>query len=150
MQKGMKALQKQVKDYEREKLSDQEKKDLEYQEAQERATELAKKLQQMKAREAILLEAGKHSIDPELAIKLASNDIEFDDDGNATNTAEVLKGLAKQHPSLVQKPQASATATNPQKTQNKNNRGLTIDDIHAMSEAEINARWAEVQQVIAG
>lgn len=149
LQKNLKEAQKRVKDFEREKLSEEQRKEQDYQEAQHKLSTLTQQLHNERAKNALIVKAQEMKINPDLAVKLAVNDVTFDDDGTPVNVETILKTYAKQFPAIVEKPAVVVTATNPQKAQNRDNRPLTRDDVMRMSETEINTRWSEVQQVLA-
>lgn len=82
---------------------------------------------------------------PALLHKLIGSDIEFEDDGSPKNVDALVRDFLKANPEFV------STAGRPTGDAGQGARGkstLTRDQIKAMKPEEVNARWAEVQEVL--
>lgn len=92
-------------------------------------------------------------VDPEVAAALIKpDDIERDAAGNPTNLDALLKALAKAKPYLVAQQQQGAVpgAAPMNPATGRGTPALTKADVERMTAAQINARWDEVQKVLAG
>lgn len=100
----------------------------------------------------VMLQAQKLDIvDPDAAFRLLDTDnVEYDGDRPA-NIADLLASLIEERPYLKAQPQRTRTqaSTSPTQPATQQTGKLTMDDIAAMSSAEINARWDEVKPVLA-
>lgn len=86
--------------------------------------------------------------DAEVALQLIDRSkIKFSADGKPENLNELLKALVEAKPFLAAGPGVPATpASNPARTGAK----FTLEQVQAMSPAEINANWEAVQEVLKG
>lgn len=141
----LRELENTVRQHEEAKLSETEK-------LQKRVAELEREQQvhQQERQERTLqyetmLAATRLGIvDPEAAYRLLDvAKLQFDEDGKPVNLVPVLQELVQQRPYLLAR--GGASPTNP----NRPHVGLTLDDVKRMSPNEINARWDEVQRVLA-
>lgn len=99
----------------------------------------------------VQLQANKLGIiDPEAAVKLLDwSSLEYGEDGAPKNVEAALKALLVAKPYLAAQAAPPAPgATNP--ARNHSQGKLTQADIAKMSPAQINARWTEVKQALAG
>ena len=111
--------------------------------ATKRADAAEAKIRELTARTAIMTEAQRLGIvDPDAAYRLIdSGAIKTDASGAVTNAAELLGDLAKARPYLLG---GSGSPGNAGSGRTK----LTAADVRKMSQAEINARWEEVQAAL--
>lgn len=117
MRKRMKELEDAEQARKDADLSELEKAQKAAAEAAERATTAEARARAATLQAAITAEATRVGINPELALKLAANDVTFDDAGNPDNTAAVLDALATAHPNLVQQTRVpTQSPTNPGRT----------------------------------
>lgn len=131
-----------VQTFEQERMSEAERLQAQTKAAQETAAAAQTKLQQALADAAISRVAAKEGIDPELLSKLVT--VELDDTGAPVGLEAAVVAVLNKYPQL--KPAAAVPgATNPSRE-----RKLTIADIQKMTPEQINARWGEVQAVLAG
>ena len=131
-----------VQTFEQERMSEAERLQAQTKAAQETAAAAQSKLQQALADAAISRVAAKEGIDPELLSKLVT--VELDDTGAPVGLEAAVVAVLNKYPQL--KPAAAVPgATNPSRE-----RKLTIADIQKMTPEQINARWGEVQAVLAG
>lgn len=149
LNKQLKELKKQVAEFERAKLSEEEKRAADFKAAQDRAQELEIKLRSTLATQAVdqaALEAGvqpKHL--PRIRKLLAAN-VTFNDDNEAENAAELVAELVKEIPEFVRQA-APENPGNP--SSNRRGRTLTMEMLRTMTEAEIaQLDWKEVQKVL--
>lgn len=133
-----------VTQYEQERMTELEKAQAQAKEAQTALESLRAEAQQARAQAEIVREATALGLHPELAQRLAT--VEFDDAGQPANVKEALTELAQRYPQLRV---ASAPGTAPAAMNPARKPALTVDDVKNMSADEINARWDEVQTVMA-
>jgi hypothetical protein len=130
--------------FEQEKMSEAEKLQATAKAAQDAANAARSELQQARAQVAIAQAAATHGVNPAKLAKLVT--VEFDADGQPVGVEAAVAAVLNEWPEL--KPAAAAPtpgATNPQRTAK-----LTLEQVKKMTPAEINARWDEVQAVLAG
>lgn len=156
-QKSLKELQDAAKEKE-----DAEKTEL--QKVIDRATllesqlrEKDEKVKHLTLRQEVLLAAGSQSIiDPDGAYRLLDTaQVEYDEEGNPTNIDDLLTKLVEAKPYLkgsgsgggAPRPKSSTSTSHPD---GDKKRPLTKADVEAMTDDEVNARWDEVQLVLAG
>lgn len=133
-----------VTQYEQERMTELEKAQAQAKEAQTALESLRAEAQQARAQAEIVREATALGLHPELAQRLAT--VEFDDAGQPANVKDALTALAQQYPQLRV---ASAPGTAPAAMNPARKPALTVDDVKNMGTDEINARWDEVQTVMA-
>lgn len=119
----------------------------EQQKLEQRATKAEQTARSLRAERTIEQEAAAQGLDPALALELLPADkLEFGEDGQPKNVKARLQALVSKFPALSGAASASTTSpTNPQ----RKTTTLTRADVQKMTPAEINARWDEVQQVLA-
>ncbi len=137
----VKDLEGKVTGFEQEKMTETEKAKAQADAAQAEAKAAQEALRKARADAAIAREAAKQGADADLLGKLVS--VEFDDDGQPTGVDVAISDLLTKHPYLKAGSAVSLSATNPQRKS-----ALTMADIAKMSEAEINARWTEVEATL--
>lgn len=131
-----------VQTFEQERMSEAERLQAQTKAAQEAAATASQRLQQALADAAISRAAAAQGVDPELLSKLVT--VELDDTGAPVGLEAAVAAVLNKYPQL--KPTAPVPgATNPSRE-----RKLTIADIQKMTPEQINARWGEVQAVLAG
>jgi len=138
------ALKAKLAEYEQAQMTETERLRSQAEQAKAEAQAATEKARKALADAAVSRAAAQHGIDPALLARLV--DVEFDADGMPIDVETSVKAVLQQYPQL--KPTATATgvaATNPARVQK-----LTMDDIRRMSPDQINARWDEVQIVMAG
>ncbi len=139
---------KRVKTFEREKLSEDERKQAELNDALARVATVESQLKTARATQAVTAEATKLGMPIELAVELLASKVAFDDDGTPINVEQTLRALAQKHPQLVAP--RGASASNPEKVGGRGAKaGLTRADIEGMDEREINERWDEIGPLLA-
>lgn len=139
----LKALEAKVTEYERAQMTEAERMQAQAKAAQEAAAQAQAQLRQARADAAIARAAATQGINPALLARLV--DVEFDEAGQPANVDAAVAAVLKEYPQLKPAP-VQLAATNPGRAPAK----LTMDDVSKMSPAEINARWGEVQAVMAG
>lgn len=109
----------------------------------------------LRLQNAVLVEAMKKDIvDPDAAFRLLDKDqVDYDGD-RPTNVADLLDDLIEDRPYLKatkepKAPHKAPSSASPTQPASPGGRKLTMEDIEKMSSAEINARWDEVQPVLA-
>lgn len=131
-----------VTSFEQERMSEAERLQAQAKEAQEAAQRARTELQQARAEVAISRAAAALGVDPRKLAKLVT--VEFDADGQPVNVDAAAAAVLNEWPELKQ-PAPVPGATNPGRAAK-----LTIADIQKMTPEQINARWGEVQAVLAG
>jgi hypothetical protein len=143
-----------------EKLSDEEKRQLERQNLEKQLAEIQKEKEtalRQTQELRVTNEVFKHGqrlniVDLDAATKLLdSSQIEYDESGNPTNIDALLKDLVKQRSWLTGKQQSqpmSGGPTNPSRSQSSAPPDLSWDVIGKMSREEYAARSAEIQKWI--
>jgi hypothetical protein len=111
--------------------------------AQEAATAAQVELRQARAEAAIAKAAAGAGVNPALLGRLVM--VEFDDAGQPTGVEAALAAVLKEYPQLKPAAQPGMSATNPGRAIK-----LTLDEVRRMTPDQVNARWDEVQQVLAG
>lgn len=145
-----KKLQQMVKQYEREKLTEQERKEQEYQEAQQRLADLEKQLKTERGRRAIASAAQQFRVPATLIERLVMDELAYDDHGNPENVEQLIRATIQEHPHLVipeYTPRSSKTNGDVSRQKKK---GLTLADVEMMNEEEINERWEEIEPLLTG
>jgi hypothetical protein len=137
----VKDLEGKVAGFEQEKMTEAERAKALAEAAQAEAKAAQEALRKARADAAISREAAKHQVDADLLGKLITP--EFDDDGNPTGIDAAINDLLTKHPYLKAGGPVSLASMNPQRKS-----ALTMADIAKMSEAEINARWTEVEAAL--
>lgn len=133
-----------VEQFERERMTELEKAQAEAKAARESLESMRTEARQARAQAEIVREATALGLHPELAQRLAT--VEFDDAGQPVNVKDALTELAQRYPQLRV---ASAPGTAPAAMNPARKPALTVDDVKNMGTDEINARWDEVQTVMA-
>jgi len=147
LRKELKETRKQVQEFEREKMTEREKLELQAREAAEERDRLLQELRAVKVQGVIGREAEKRNVPINLAVKLIG-DIEFDEDGEPVGVDQALDSLVREYPQIVRQQQA-ASPTHVQKATGRTApRKLTMEDLQRMTPDEVNQRWDEVQQVL--
>lgn len=114
--------------------------------AQAAAEAAQAELRKARAEAAIAREAAKTGVDPALLTKLVHDAVEYDANGAPTNIDAAVAAAIQQWPHIKPAPAAPAVgASNPGRAAK-----LTIEDVKRMSPEQVNARWDEVQVVLAG
>jgi hypothetical protein len=152
LQKQLKTLQTENKTYKDEKLSDQEKREQAFKEAQDALAATKNELRQARMESAVAAAAAKltnGAMDAELAITLIGKDITFDDEGKPQNVEQAIRAAIQKWPSLNAQPKKDAGNGN-SKSRRDQAPDLTFEDIMEMDEDEIEARQEEVDAVLAG
>lgn len=139
----LKDIKAKLEEKEQEEMSERERLQARLDKISKSQEEAEAALRQERARVAIVKAAAKVGLPPELAEKLV--EVEFDEDGQPVNVEEAVKKLAKEYPQLV-KTTDNGAPTNPARRKTT----LTPEDVKKMTSEEINARWEEVQEVLAG
>lgn len=139
----LKALEAKVTQYEMERMTEAERMQAQAKAAQEAAAQAQAQLRQARADAAIARAAATQGINPALLGRLV--DVEFDEAGQPVNVDAAVAAVVAAYPQLKPAPVQLAT-TNPGRAAAK----LTMEDVQKMTPAEINARWGEVQAVMAG
>jgi multidrug efflux pump subunit AcrA (membrane-fusion protein) len=138
----LKTLEAKLAEYETQQMTETQRLQAQAQAAQTQAQAAQQQLRQALAEAAIAKAAAKEGVNPELLSKLVEP--EFDADGRPVNVEAAITKVLAAYPQLKPAP-VTVGATNPGRTSK-----LTIEDVKKMPEAEINARWAEVEAVMAG
>lgn len=138
----LRAMEAKIAEYEAQQMTEAQRLQAQAQAAQAQAQAAQQQLRQALAEAAIARAAAKEGVNPELLSKLVEP--EFDADGRPVNVEAAVAKVLSAYPQLKPAP-VTVAATNPGRTSK-----LTIEDVKKMSEAEINARWAEVEAVMAG
>lgn len=107
--------------------------------AQEAAAQALQELRAARADAAIAKVAAKLSVDAGLLGKLVA--VDFDDAGLPVNVEAAAAKVMEDYPQL-KLPASGTSVTNPGRSAGSR---LTMADVRKMSEAEINARWDDVQ-----
>lgn len=132
-----------VTEFERAQMTEAERMQAQAKAAQEAAAQAQAQLRQARADAAIARAAATQGINPALLGRLV--DVEFDEAGQPVNVDAAVAAVVAAYPQLKPAPVQLAT-TNPGRAAAK----LTMEDVQKMTPAEINARWGEVQAVMAG
>lgn len=142
----VKALEAELAKFQDAQLSDKERLEKLAATAQQELTEHRQRLQALSVEKAIILEATKQGLAPDLAVRLV--DVQLDADGKPTAVAEAVKATIEAYPQLISngKPASTTTPANPATKTKK--ATLTRADIAIMSPAEINTRWDEISAVL--
>lgn len=143
-----KKLAKRVKAFETDRLTEQQRKDLEREEALKQVTALKEQLRGERGRRALAQAAQKHNIPVELAEELILNAVTYDDEDTPQEVETLVTDLVQRHPYLS-KPQPRPSQTNPDSARRNQPKALTAEDIRRMTPDQINERWDEVQTVLA-
>lgn len=147
----LKALEAAEEERKAASLSEQEKRQKVFEEAQKAATEAAAQLQATRLQLAVEKAARKAGIvDEDAAFRLLDTSaLERDEAGVPTNVEALLEKLLKERPWLASPPPA-AGGSGGSSAAPARGRGaaLTKEDVARMSSAEINARWDEVQKAL--
>lgn len=133
-----------VQTFEAQQMSETEKLQAQAKAAQDAAALAQTELRKARADAAIAQAAAAQGIAPKLVAKLV--DVEFDESGMPVNVDQALAAVLNEYPQL--KPGAAGAAsgaTNPGR-----GRKLTLEEVKNMTPEQINARWTEVQAVLAG
>lgn len=145
----LKDLKNQIAAFEREKLSEEEKREADHKAALARAQELEHKLRSSLATQAIdqaALEAGVPVDKLPRIRKLLANNVEFDDENQATNASDLVQELIREIPEFVRQ-QVPVNPGNP--SSNRRAGGLTMEKLRTMTQEEIaRLPWDEVQKVL--
>jgi hypothetical protein len=147
--KQLKAAQAENDGFKREKLTAEEKLQADAKTAQERATALEQQLRATQARLEISEVARELKVKPRTAEKLILNAVTFSDDGTPTNVRALLEAEIAADPNLVDRPAATSMPANGDSGR-RNGKTLTLEDVRAMTPDQINARWAEIEPLMAG
>jgi hypothetical protein len=137
---------------ERAALSEDERFQLEFQETQERLQAEAARAAEYQLQYEVALRAGRLGIqDPQDAVRLLDWDaLEFDERGEVANMDDVLNKLIKSKPYLCGTVQAvTPVVTGNPSAERAPGAELTIEQIRQMRPEEINARWAEIEPILA-
>jgi hypothetical protein len=128
-------------------------------EEEKRAAEVAKKERELAEREtaaserllnaAIKEAAAAAGVAPaRLALMprlIDRSEVKFDDAGEPSNVPALVKGLLEAYPEF----KAAATGSGSADGGSRGKSGLTREQIEKMTPAEINSRWAEIQEFLA-
>lgn len=98
--------------------------------ATDRATKAEANAKANALKAAVTAEAVRVGIDPALALKLAGDEVKFDDDGNPTDAATVLDALAVAHPNLISK---TPIPTQSPMSQQRSNGGTKLSDAERLA-----------------
>jgi len=149
---ALQELQAWREEQERAKLSESERFQLEYQETQERLQAEAARAAEYQLQYEVALRAGRMGIqDPQDAVRLLDWDaLEFNETGDVTNMDTVLTELVRSKPYLkgAVPPITTQVESNPSQ-ERAPGAELTIAQIRQMKPEEINARWAEIEPILA-
>jgi hypothetical protein len=110
---------------------------------------LEQQLRATQARLEISEVARELKVKPRTAEKLILNAVTFSDDGTPTNVRALLEAEIAADPNLVDRPAATSTPANGDSGR-RNGKTLTLEDVRAMTPDQINARWAEIEPLMAG
>lgn len=155
--------QKTVKELQEKVQADDDAKKSELQKLTERTQSLESQVREKDGRvKSLSLEnavvkraSGMGIVDPDAAYRLLDADaVEYDDNGKPTNIEDLLKDLVEAKPYLRGKANdpdnpKSKSDTSTTLPNGKKKTALSHSDIEKMSDDEINARWDEVQLVLA-
>ena len=142
----LKAIKAKLTDYEQAQMTEAQRLAAQAAQAQAAAEAAQAELRRARAEAAIAREAAKTGVDPVLLTKLVHDSVEYDASGKPTNIDAAVAAALQQWPHLKPAPAAPAVgASNPGRTSK-----LTMDDVKRMSPEQVNARWDEVQLVLAG
>lgn len=143
-------LEKKVKQYDDEKLSESEKLQKAAKDAEDRAASIEAQLRSERLTLSIEREARKLNIvDPEMAALAIQSKVEYDKDGKPTNVSTLLADLVKAKPFLVaQEGGGGGTpASNPQRS-----GGYSMEEIAKMTPQQIaslpQAEYDKIQAAI--
>lgn len=144
----LQAAEAKLKSFEDAQLTAQQKAEKDATDAKQRAEQLEAKLRESSIRAEVAVQSVKLKIvDPDAAFRLLNQkSIEFDEDGQPKNVEAALSALVKEKPFLLGQATVTTNVNNPARTTTTT---LTLEQIKQMSPAEINARWNEVQMVLA-
>lgn len=127
-----KSIQKEMeearqKEIENAKLSEQERLAKEKAEVEQQLNAARAELQAERTRVALIAAASGIGLDTDAAVKLVdTHALQFDDNGNVTNAAELVKAIAEKYPGLVKRGAPAIPAVNPSSAQQP--AGRTDDD----------------------
>lgn len=141
------ALAKKVEEFEREKLSAEEKLKLEWEELRTENAALKNATQATRLEAAVAKNVKSFELaDADATLKLLQGEVEFDTDGRPTNIEDVLTATLEKYPFLKEQPVKKSVvdpgATNPGRQ--KGGGTLTADAIRKMSHSERVARMDEI------
>lgn len=140
-------LEAKVKEFEDARLGETERLQKQAQEAAAQAQAAREALKTARFEAALAREAAKAGVDPALLARLI--DPEYDDEGQPANVGSAVAKVLESYPQLKPAPAAPpAPAPNSNPTNPPRVGKLTMDEIKRMSPDEINARWADVQEVM--
>ena len=142
----LKAIKTKLTEYEQSQMTEAQRLAAQAAQAQAAAEAAQAELRRARAEAAIAREAARTGVDPALLTKLVHDAVEYDVNGKPTNIDAAVAAALQQWPHLKPAPAAPAVgASNPGRTSK-----LTMDDVKRMSPDQVNARWDEVQIVLAG
>lgn len=154
LRKRLREAERKLEEADRAKLTEQERVAQDLARAQEAASTSSAALRKERVSNAVMRAATRLDLDPELADQLVRPEsVEFDDEGQPSNVEDHLTELVKRWPHLkktaVESPAKPAPGgpTNPSRGNSR--AALTMDQVKAMTQTEIVARWDEVQAVLA-
>lgn len=134
-----------IKDFEKEKLTAEERQKLEFEEAVEKAKSLESKLRETRLEAAVAKNVRKFELaDVDATLKLMdTSKVQYNDDGRPANIEDVLTATLEQYPFLKgsAKKAVDTGATNPGRSKNNT---LTREAIAAMSHEERASRMDEI------
>jgi hypothetical protein len=159
LQSQLDELQTWKSEQERAALSEEERRQVEFDEAVQAREAAEARAAEMQLQYEVAARASTLGIrDPRDAVRLMDWDaLEFNDRGEVSNMDNVLTALLTEKPYLRGTVQAitpppggevTPPGGNPSR-ERQSGSALTMDDIKQMSPAEINANWDEVQKVLA-
>lgn len=142
------SLQEKVQEFEREKLTESERKQLEFEEAKSEVNKLKSEIHTTRLEAAVAKNVRKFELaDADATVQLLDkSSVEYDDKGYPSNIDSVLEATLEKYPFLRaagRKTAADTGATNPGKSRGKT---LTRELIQNMSHSERVARMDEIQQ----
>lgn len=139
----LKALRAKLTGFEQAQMTETERLRSQAEQAKAEAQAATERARKAMADAAISRAAAQQGIDPALLARLV--DVEFDADGMPVNVEANVGAVLAKYPQLKPATATGVAATNPARVQK-----LTMDDIRRMTPDQINARWDEVQIVMAG
>lgn len=137
------ALKAKLAEYEQAQMTETERLRSQAEQAKAEAQAATERARKAMADAAISRAAAQQGIDPALLARLV--DVEFDADGMPVNVDANVGAVLAKYPQLKPATATGVAATNPARVQK-----LTMNDIRNMTPDQINARWDEVQIVMAG
>lgn len=153
VQKSVEAIQSQlaeyeakIKEFEKEKLTAEERQKLEFKEAVDEATTLKDELRSTRLEAAVAKNVKKFDLaDADATLKLMDHSkVQYDDNGRPSNIEDVLTATLEQYPFLKgsgKKTEVDPGTTNPGRQKNS---ALTREAIAAMSHEERQSRMDEI------